>query len=149
MLLLKYTAPFLFRLQTRGATGKRLSSAALLVEAFWQLVRFDLLLRRGDFAKVYQTVRKTSPNEARCNPGTVTEVCTAIDRASVWYWKQILCLQRSAATACLLKSLGVPAVLVIGVQTLPVKAHAWVEVGGFVVGEKPYMREMYEVLDCC
>ena len=36
-----------------------------------------------------------------------------------------------------------------GVQKLPFKAHAWVEVDGRVVNDKPYMREMYTVLDRC
>ena len=69
--------------------------------------------------------------------------------ACIWYWKEVLCLQRSAATACLLKRHGVPAQMMIGAQQMPFKAHAWVEVDGRVVNDKPYMREMYAVLDRC
>ena len=69
--------------------------------------------------------------------------------ACIWYWKQVLCLQRSAATACLLKHHGVAAQMVIGAQQMPFKAHAWVEVGGRVVNDKPYTPEMYSVLDRC
>jgi hypothetical protein len=79
----------------------------------------------------------------------VERTCAAIDTASIWYWKQVLCLQRSAATACLLKEFGVPARMVIGAQQMPFRAHAWVEVDGCVVNDKPYMREMYAVLDQC
>ena len=32
---------------------------------------------------------------------------------------------------------------------MPFKAHAWVEVAGVVVNDKPYMPEMYAVLDRC
>jgi hypothetical protein len=39
--------------------------------------------------------------------------------------------------------------MMIGVQQMPFRAHAWVEVDGLVVGDKPYMREMYLVLDQC
>ena len=60
-----------------------------------------------------------------------------------------LCQQRSAATACLLRKCGVPAQLVIGAQQMPFKAHAWVEVDGRVVNDKPYTPEMYGVLDRC
>jgi len=60
-----------------------------------------------------------------------------------------LCLQRSAATACLLKRFGVSAQLVIGAQQMPFKAHAWVEVDGVVVNDKPYTSEIYTVLDRC
>ena len=49
----------------------------------------------------------------------------------------------------LLKRHGVPAQMMIGAQQMPFKAHAWVEVDGRVVNDKPYMREMYAVLDKC
>jgi hypothetical protein len=39
--------------------------------------------------------------------------------------------------------------MVIGAQQLPFKAHAWVEVDGRVVNDKPYVPEMYTVLDRC
>ena len=61
----------------------------------------------------------------------------------------MLCLQRSAATACLLKNYGVHAEMVIGTQQMPFKAHAWVEVAGKVVNNKPYTPEIYVVLDRC
>jgi hypothetical protein len=76
-------------------------------------------------------------------------MCAAVDMACIWYWKEALCLQRSAATACLLRQYGVAAKLVIGAQQMPFKAHAWVEVEDRVVNDKPYMHEMYAVLDRC
>jgi hypothetical protein len=79
----------------------------------------------------------------------VEQICSAVDMACIWYWKKVLCLQRSAATACLLKRYGVPAQMTIGAQQIPFKAHAWVEVDGRVVNDKPYIREMYAVLDKC
>jgi hypothetical protein len=39
--------------------------------------------------------------------------------------------------------------MMIGAQQMPFRAHAWVEVDGHVVNDKPYMREMYAVLDEC
>jgi len=83
-------------------------------------------------------------------PCDITEkVCAAVDMACIWYWKEVLCLQRSAATACLLKQCGVAAQMVIGAQQMPFKAHAWVEVEGRVVNDKPYVRDMYAVLERC
>lgn len=61
----------------------------------------------------------------------------------------MLCLQRSAATALLLKEHGIPAQLVIGAQQIPFRAHAWVELHGRVINDKPYMPEVYAVLDRC
>jgi hypothetical protein len=72
-----------------------------------------------------------------------------MDLACVFYTKQILCLQRSAATTLLLRRHGIYAEMVIGAQMLPFKSHAWVEVDGAVVNDKPYVREIYQVLERC
>ena len=121
----------------------------LFLEACWQLVRFDFYLARRDFAALHGKVRKCPVRvPAKC-PHSVEQICAAIDLACIWYWKQVLCLQRSAATACLLKGRGIPAEMVIGAQPLPFKAHAWVEVDGRVVNDKPYTPQMYAVLDRC
>jgi hypothetical protein len=113
------------------------------------LLYFDWLLARGSFRRVHAKVREFSVRERSPAPDAVERLCAAVDLACVFYWKQVLCLQRSAATVCLLKRSGVPALLVIGAQPLPFKAHAWVEVEGSVVNDKTYMREIYAVLDFC
>jgi hypothetical protein len=112
------------------------------------LVFFDVLLNFGHFralcAKVHaSSVRRDSPGK------TSEQICRAIDVACIWYWKRVLCLQRSAVAVCLLRTYGLPAEMVIGVQQTPFKAHAWVEVDGMVVNDKPYTAEMYAVLDRC
>lgn len=123
---------------------------ALAFEAYWQLIRFDLYLVQGDFAGLYRRVRAYPVHQP---PGsgihTPEQICTAVDQACTWYWKEALCLQRSAATACLLKRHGVRAQLVIGIRQIPFRAHAWVEVDGYVVNDRPYMREIYAELDRC
>jgi transglutaminase superfamily protein len=119
----------------------------LIAKAYLYLLRFELPISRGDFARLHELVRKYTVRTRRASPEAVENVCGAIDLACVFYWKQLLCLQRSAATVCLLRNYGVAAELVIGAQHLPFKAHAWVEVQGRVVNDKPYMREIYAVLD--
>lgn len=121
----------------------------LVLRAYLKLIRFDFYLVRGKFAALYNAVRKIPVADHVSIPGTVQRVCAAVDMACIWYWKEALCLQRSAATACLLKKHGVPAQMVIGAQQIPFKAHAWVEVDGQVVNDKPYTPEMYAVLDRC
>jgi len=121
----------------------------LVLNAYLQLVRFDRYLARGDFSVLYERVRKQPVCDGVEQPCSIDQICHAVDMACIWYWKQVLCLQRSAVTACLLKRHGVPAQMVIGAQQMPFKAHAWVEVGGRVVNDKPYTREMYAVLDRC
>ena len=44
-----------------------------------------------------------SRSESERQPDAVERICSAVDMACIWYWKEALCLQRSAATACLLK----------------------------------------------
>src|ERR1700683_2571826 len=100
----------------------------LILKAYLKLIRFDLYLARGDFAALYDEVRKYPVENTTPAPGTVECICSAVDIACIWYWKEALCLQRSAATSCLLKSHGIFAKMVIGAQQLPFKAHAWVEV---------------------
>ena len=121
----------------------------LSLRAYVKLIHFDLFLMRGNFAALYDKVRKYPIGQQAPAPGAVEHICSAIDMACIWYWKEVLCLQRSAATACLLKRCGVVAQMMIGAQQMPFKAHAWVEVDGRVVNDKPYMREMYAVLDQC
>jgi Transglutaminase-like superfamily len=121
----------------------------LVMRAYLRLIQFDLYLARGNFKALYEKVR-VYPIRKRLVPvNGVEQICTAVDMACIWYWKEVLCLQRSAATACVLRRYGVPAQMMIGVQQIPFKAHAWVEVDGRVVNDKPYMREMYAVLDKC
>ena len=121
----------------------------LLLRAYLKLIQFDLYLARGNFAALYDKVRNYSIRRKAPAPDAVQRICYAVDMACIWYWKEALCLQRSAATACLLKQYGVPAQMVLGTQQMPFKAHAWVEVGGQVVNDKPYTPEMYAVLDRC
>jgi hypothetical protein len=121
----------------------------LILRAYIELIHFDLYVSRGTFAVLYQKVRDCEVRENTAVQSDVERICSAVDLACIWYWKKVLCLQRSAATACLLKRHGVPARMVIGAQQIPFKAHAWVEVNGRVVNDKPYTAEMYAVLDRC
>lgn len=121
----------------------------LVLKAYLSLIHFDIYLARGSFAALYDNVRHYPVRTRTPEPDAVERINYAIDMACIWYWKEALCLQRSAATACLLKNCGVRAQMVIGAQQMPFKAHAWVEVDGRVVNDKPYTPEMYAVLDRC
>lgn len=122
---------------------------SLVFQAYVQLIRFDYYLARGNFRALYGAVRNYPMGKPLGFPDAIERLCHASDLACVWYRKCVLCLQRSAATACLLKRHGIPAQMVIGAQQLPFKAHAWVEVEGRVVNDRAYMQEIYAVLDRC
>ena len=121
----------------------------LVLRAYLKLIQFDLYLARGNFKALHDRVRQYPIQKTPAPENAIELICAAVDMACIWYWKEVLCLQRSAATACLLKRYGVPAEMMIGAQQMPFKAHAWVEVHDRVVNDKPYVREMYAVLDKC
>jgi hypothetical protein len=121
----------------------------LVLKAYLKLIRFDLYLARGNFVALYDEVRNYPVGKMIPTPDAVEHICSAVDMACIWYWKEALCLQRSAATSCLLKSHGISAQMVIGAQQLPFRAHAWVEVNGRVVNDKSYTPAMYGVVDRC
>jgi hypothetical protein len=121
----------------------------LTYKAYGKLIQFEIYLARGNFQDLCDKVRNCRLGRKPPAPEIVERICSAVDMAAIWYPKKVLCLQRSAATACLLKAHGVPAQMVIGAQQMPFRAHAWVEVAGRVVNDKPYTPEMYAVLDRC
>ena len=121
----------------------------LVLKAYLKLIHFDLYLAKDDFSALYRKVRNYPVRARTPEPDEIDRINRAIDMACIWYWKEALCLQRSAATACLLKEYGIPAQMVIGARQMPFKAHAWVEVGGRVVNDKPYTPEIYAVMDRC
>jgi hypothetical protein len=122
----------------------------LFLNAYGLLLYFDSCLARRNFRAIHERVRGyTLKRPVERMSLDTAEVCHAIDSACVWYRKEVLCLQRSAATACLLRSRGIPGRLVIGTHPIPFRAHAWVEVDGRVVNDKPGIRDEYTVLEEC
>lgn len=119
------------------------------VEAWLLLLYFDCLMRFRNFEAIHGAVRKQPLKEGRGRSRDVASLCRGIDLACVFYFKRVLCLQRSAATAVLLRRHGWKAEMVIGVQMLPFQSHAWVEIDGRIVNDKPYLRDRFEVLERC
>jgi Transglutaminase-like superfamily len=119
----------------------------LVLKAYLKLIYFDVYLARGNFSALYDRVRSYPTGKKAKAADAIERICSAVDMACIWYWKEVLCLQRSATAACLLKKYGVPAQMVIGAQQMPFRSHAWVEVAGQVVNDKPYTPEMYAVID--
>ena len=122
----------------------------VILECWLRLMYVDLLLRFRTFDAVHETVIRTPVRNHQTGSALPsTELCRAMDLACVFYFKRVLCLQRSAATASLLRRHGWPAEMVIGVQMLPFRSHAWVEIRGEVVNDKAYVREIYSVFEPC
>jgi hypothetical protein len=121
----------------------------LLLKALLTLLKVEFYLQRGDFKRLYQRLRACPVASVPPRANTLERVCSAFDLACLCFPKRALCLQRSAALACLLRANGIDARMIIGAQLLPFRAHAWVEVEGKVVNDRPYVRQIYGVLETC
>ena len=119
----------------------------LTLRAYMELVRFGRYVRRNDFAGLYAGVHQSHTKKTTHSPNMSERVSRAVDIASAWYWRRPSCLQRAAATTCLLRHYGTPAQLVIAAQHAPFEAHAWVEVDGKVVNDSREVQSLYAVLD--
>jgi hypothetical protein len=119
---------------------------------FWKalmgLLLYRLLVRENKFAQLHDRVRQWRVKSPQADVETLTRVQEAVDLACLWYPKPVLCLHRSVVLTYLLRRAGVPAMLIIGAQRVPFRSHAWVEVEGRVVNDKPDMRNRYLVLEC-
>ena len=122
----------------------------LVLDSWLWLLYFDFVMRFRGFKRLHDVVRNQAihPPSADHSPSSA-ELCHSVDLACVFYFKQVLCLQRSAATTLVLRRHGVDAEMVIGAQMLPFRSHAWVEVKGVIVNDKPYMLDIYSVLERC
>ena len=130
-------------------TFRKRGFVLLVLRAFVELLRVDMMLRLKGFPVVRDYVQHVSVNGHRVNPRADAEISRAVDLACVFYFKEVRCLQRSAAAVALLRKEGLSAEMVIGVQTCPYRAHAWVELSGRVVNDKSYAPEMYVAIDRC
>jgi len=134
-----------------AAASSQVSKMSLLLflKAYRELLKVDIQLHGRGFAAVHAGVKKLTAAGQQADPDACAEICHAVDVACVFYFKEVQCLQRSAATVRLLRRQGVPAELVTGVQQWPFRAHAWVEIAGRVVNDKPHITEGFLVIDRC
>ena len=124
-------------------------SFPFFLKAYRELLRVDIQLHTRGFAAVHAGVKNLTAAGHPADADTCAQICHAVDLACVFYFKEVQCLQRSAATVRLLRRRGVPAELVTGVQQWPFRAHAWAEIAGRVVNDKPHITEGFLVIDRC
>ena len=117
----------------------------LTVDAWLGLLAFDLA-RLAGFARLCAWLRGRVPASRRSH-ASIDEVIWSVDEACVWYVARAACLQRSVVATWLLRRNGVAAQMVIGCRPLPFESHAWVEVDGQVVNDRPQYQRAFVVLD--
>jgi hypothetical protein len=118
----------------------------LTLQAWLGLAAFDLVMLAG-FARAHERVRNCRVRPRLASRPTTEHIVWAVDEACVWYVKRAPCLQRSAVATRLLRRYGLQAELVIGYRPLPFESHAWVEVNGLVVNDRPQYQKYFAVLE--
>ena len=122
----------------------------LVLESWFLLFRFGWIMRFSEFKELSRVVRDEAGRPvSAAHLRSQEDLCRAMDYACVFYFKRVFCLQRSAATTLLLRRHGLNAELVIGAKLLPFRSHAWVELNGQVINDRPYMHTIYQVLERC
>lgn len=124
---------------------KARTTAALVL-----LTSVDVLLKVGGFNTLHELVKRWRLREvSSAATETIAVGCETVEQACIWHPKEKLCLQRSAVATCLLRSLGVPAEMVIGVHKMPFYGHSWVEVDGKVVNDHKNVQTFFHVISRC
>jgi hypothetical protein len=113
------------------------------------LAMVDVALKLIGINALRQIVSDWPINGEEPDSRSVAYVCSKVISACAWHSKKTLCLHRSATTTCLLRSIGAPAEMVIGVHKIPFYGHAWVEVHGKVVNDHPKVQTFFHTLSRC
>ena len=119
----------------------------LIVQSWFLLLLWDLVSRTFGFKGRRFFLRTPVSSPHYPSSFTSDRIVQAVKTASVLYFKDVWCLQRSIVTTYLLRRHGFPGELVIGAKFMPQITHAWVEIDGTVVNDRPYMIQQYQVLD--
>jgi hypothetical protein len=125
---------------------KTIGHLVYTIEALGALVVYDIASRVG-FAQARALVASCPVVRRRPGEEATARICAAEAEACVWYVKRVLCLQQSSVTTWMLRLHGVSAELVIGCRPVPVQSHAWVEVHGQVVNDRPQYQKFFRVLE--
>ena len=119
-----------------------------VLRALWDLIFLDLCVLRHGFRGVRDAVVSTPVAAGPHESIDRRILIRSVHRASIYYIRQVHCLQRSAAVTRMLRRHGIAATLVVGTQVAPMRSHAWVEVDGEIVSDNKRDRlQHYGVLD--
>jgi len=120
----------------------------MILWALFGLAIFDFVLIVFSMQTMCRVVKSWPSRGPKPKDETacINKVCKAVARACVWFPHKAVCLQRTAVTACMLRAYGVTAKMVLGVRPMPFLAHAWAEVDGVVVNDRPQVKRFYQIL---
>jgi hypothetical protein len=108
----------------------------LAVRAMWELCRYDLVAAASGFRGVHRKLQGLACGGRSSHPGLEIVIPRTVTAVSSFYWKPVLCLQRSVVAARL-----------FGCRAAPFASHAWVEVNGRVVNDSSGYQQKLRVLE--
>jgi len=117
------------------------------LRAYFELLRYEIAMRFGGFKRVHDGVKAMPVAKRTPERGLVPESVAAVETATCFFWKPMLCLPRAVALTRLLRRQGVDAEMVIGYRPSPFMSHAWVEVDGAIVNDSPEYQKRLLVLE--
>ena len=124
---------------------ERFAKNLLVVRAFYELLRYDLIDLVFGFPGIIEALKRTKAKRtARVWPSA--EVCHAVEMAACFYGKRVRCLQMSTVTARLLRRQGIPAELVVGYHPVPFHSHAWVELSDRTINDSSIYGRQLRIL---
>jgi len=120
--------------------------AWLVCIALYELARYEAIICLRGFGCIQRQLSRQSIAAKPTSPELEQSICDAVLLATCFYWKPVLCLQRSVCAVRLLRNHGIVAKLVIGYRPAPFFSHAWVEVDGRIVNGSPAYQTRLQVL---
>lgn len=119
----------------------------LVLMALYEITRYDVVVSLGGVGFILRQLRKQRISQTPRSEELQRTICDAVLLATCFYFKPVLCLQRSVSSARLLRAYGIDARLAIGYRPSPFFSHAWVEISGRVAyGSAAYQQRLQTLL---
>jgi len=120
--------------------------AWLIFRALYEIARYEVIVSLLGSGHILSQLKRQSIAAKPTSRELEQAICDAVLLATCFYWKPVLCLQRSVCTVRLLRRHGIVARLVIGYRPSPFFSHAWVEVDGRVAYGSPAYQKRLRLL---
>lgn len=120
--------------------------AWLIFLALYEIARYEVIVSLLGSGPILLQLKRQSIAAKPTSRELEQAICDAVLLATCFYWKPVLCLQRSVCTVRLLRRHGIVARLVIGYRPSPFFSHAWVEVDGRVAYGSPAYQKRLRLL---
>ena len=120
--------------------------AWLIFGALYEIARYEVIVALLGSGHILSQLKRQSIAAKPTSRELEQAICDAVLLATCFYWKPVLCLQRSVCTVRLLRRHGIVARLVIGYRPSPFFSHAWVEIDGRVAYGSPAYQQRLRLL---